>query len=181
MRRGQALRSRKRQRFKRCCSQIGSIIGPGENGQQLEVEFANHCDAKYALALANGTLALELALEAAGIAPGDEVIVTPRTFIASASCVVRLGARPVFADVSFESQNLTPESVEAVLTPKTRAVIAVHHAGWPCDMDGLMALAENMTWSSSKTAPRPMALNTRDGLLAALATLVPFRFARTRS
>jgi len=114
----------------------------GELGKQFEREFADHCGTKYAIALANGTLALELALEAAGIGPGDDVIVPPRTFIASASCVVRLGARPVFADVSLDSQNLTPESVEAVLTPQTKAIVAVHHAGWPCEMDGLVALAD---------------------------------------
>lgn len=114
----------------------------GENGKEFECEFAGHCESKFAIALANGTLALELALEAAGIGPDDEVIVTPRTFIASASCAVRLGARPVFADVSLESQNLTPESVAAAITPKTRAIVAVHHAGWPCDMDGLMGIAE---------------------------------------
>lgn len=113
----------------------------GENGKKFEREFADHCEADYAIALANGTVALELALESAGIGPGDEVVVAPRTFIASASCAVRLGATPVFADVSSESQNLTPESVEAVLTPGTRAIIAVHHAGWPCEMDGLMSLA----------------------------------------
>ena len=114
----------------------------GDIGKQFEREFAEHCGTNRAIALANGTLALELALEAAGIGPGDDVIVTPRTFIASASCVVRLGARPVFADVSLDSQNLTPESVEAALTSNTRAIIAVHHAGWPCDMDGLIALAD---------------------------------------
>ena len=113
----------------------------GENGKKFEREFADHCEADYAIALANGTVALELALESAGIGPGDEVVVAPRTFIASASCAVRRGAIPVFADVSPESQNLTPGSVEAVLTPRTRAIIAVHHAGWPCEMDGLMSLA----------------------------------------
>lgn len=114
----------------------------GDNGRQFEKEFADYCNARHAIALANGTLALELALEAAGIGPGDDVIVTPRTFIASASCVVRCGARPVFADISIDSQNLTPETVEAALTPETRAIVAVHHAGWPCDMDGLMAVAD---------------------------------------
>ena len=113
----------------------------GTIGRQFEGEFAKICDAKYAIALANGTIALELALEAGGIGPDDDVIVTPRTFIASASCIVRRGGRPVFADVSPDSQNITPESVEEALTPKTRAIITVHHAGWPCDMDGLMAIA----------------------------------------
>jgi dTDP-4-amino-4,6-dideoxygalactose transaminase len=114
----------------------------GEHGKRFEQEFADHCEADYAIALANGTLALELALEAAGIGPGDDVVVTPRSFIASASCAVRVGATPVFADVSLDSQNLTAESVSEALTPSTRAIIAVHHAGWPCDMDGLMSLAE---------------------------------------
>jgi len=114
----------------------------GDECRKFEKEFAARCDAEYGIALANGTLALELALEASGIGPGDEVVVTPRSFVASASCVVRVGARPVFADVSPDSQNITPESVSAVITPSTRAVIAVHHAGWPCDMDGLMGLAD---------------------------------------
>jgi dTDP-4-amino-4,6-dideoxygalactose transaminase len=113
----------------------------GDECTSFEKEFAGECDTQYAVALANGTVALELALEAAGIGPGDEVIVTPRSFIASASCAARVRAIPVFADVSLGSQNLTPESVRASLTPRTRAIIAVHHAGWPCDMDELMAIA----------------------------------------
>lgn len=113
----------------------------GTECREFEKELASRCGLKYAIALANGTLALELALEVAGIGKGDDVIVTPRTFIASASCVVRLGGRPIFADVSIESQNITPETVKAALTPNTQAIIAVHHAGWPCDMDGLMEIA----------------------------------------
>lgn len=93
------------------------------------------------IALANGSLALELALLAFRIGPGDEVIVTPRSFVASASCVRLVGATPVFADVDPDSGNLTPETVAAVLTPRTRAIIPVHLAGWPVDMPGLMALA----------------------------------------
>ena len=115
----------------------------GSECREFEKEYAAYCNVGYAISLSNGTAALELALEAAGIGEGDEVITTPRTFIASASCVVRLGGRPVFADVSPDSQNITVESVEVALTPKTRAIIAVHHAGWPCDMDGLMSLAKD--------------------------------------
>jgi dTDP-4-amino-4,6-dideoxygalactose transaminase len=114
----------------------------GTNCTRFEAEFAKHCDSNHAIALANGTLALELALEAAGIGAGDDVIVTPRTFIASASCIVRLGGRPIFADVSPDSQNITPEAVASALTSNTKAIIAVHHAGWPCDMDGLLDLAD---------------------------------------
>ena len=113
----------------------------GNEGKRFEKEFANFCGAKHAVALSNGTVALELALRVMSIGPGDEVIVTPRTFIASISCIVMVGATPVFADVDADSQNITAETVSQVITDKTKAIIAVHLAGWPCDMDGLMQLA----------------------------------------
>lgn len=84
--------------------------------------------------LSNGTLALDVALHALGIGPGDEVVVTPRTFIASVSCVVNAGATPVFADVDGDSGDITAQTIAAVLTPRTKAIICVHLAGWPCDM-----------------------------------------------
>jgi dTDP-4-amino-4,6-dideoxygalactose transaminase len=113
----------------------------GEEGRQFEQEFAAHVGSRHAVALANGTVALECALKALGIGPGDEVVTTSRTFIASASCVVMLGARPIFADVDWVSQNITAESIRAVLTSATKAIIVVHLAGWPCEMDAIMALA----------------------------------------
>ena len=94
------------------------------------------------IALANGSLAIELALRAFDIGPGDEVVVTPRSFVASASCVRLVGAVPVFADVDRESGNLTADSIAAAITERTRAVIPVHLGGWPCDMPAIMALAE---------------------------------------
>jgi dTDP-4-amino-4,6-dideoxygalactose transaminase len=96
----------------------------------------------HGIALANGSLALELPLRAHGVGPGDEVVVTPRTFMASASCVRLVGATPVFAEVDAHSGNITADTIEAVLTPRTRAIIPVHLAGWPCDMAAIMALAE---------------------------------------
>jgi hypothetical protein len=113
----------------------------GDEGRRFEAEFAAFAGCEHGVALANGTVALEAALEACGIGRGHDVVVPPRTFMATASAVVRVGARPVFADVDPESQNLTAATVAAVLTPRTRAVIAVHLAGWPCDMDPLMDLA----------------------------------------
>jgi len=110
--------------------------------RRFEEEFAAWCGCQYAIALANGTVALDLALKALGIGPGDEVIVTPRTFLASASCIVNAGAIPVFADVDRDSQNITAETIRRVLSPRTRAVICVHLAGWSCDMDPIMALAD---------------------------------------
>lgn len=113
----------------------------GQEGRLFEQEFAAFTDCQYAVALANGTVALELALYALGMGPGDEVIVTGRTFIASASCAVMRGATPVMADVDPVSQNITAETVKAALTPRTKAIIAVHLAGWPCDMDPILQLA----------------------------------------
>lgn len=114
----------------------------GQECREFEREFAAWCGAEHAVAVSNGTLALDLALKVLGIGPGDEVIVTSRTFLASVSTIVTAGATPVFADVDGDSQNITPATVAGVITPRTRAIIAVHLAGWPCDMDGLMALAE---------------------------------------
>lgn len=115
----------------------------GTEGRAFEREYAEHTGCRHAIALANGTVALELALYALGIGPGDEVVVPSRTFIASASCAVMRGARPVVAEVDSTSQNLTAESIHAVLTPRTKAIIAVHLAGWPCDMDPIVALARS--------------------------------------
>ena len=114
----------------------------GQACREFEKEFAAWCGTEYAVALANGTLALDVAMKALGIGEGDEVIVTSRTFLASVSSIVNAGAKPVFADLSRDSQNITPESVRAVLTPNTKAIMCVHLAGWPCDMDGMMALAD---------------------------------------
>ena len=113
----------------------------GTEGRDFETEFAAWSETRYAVALSNGTLALDVALKALGIGPGDEVVVTPRTFIASVSCVVAAGATPVFADVDAESGNLSAATIARVVTPRTKAVICVHLAGWPCDMDPIMALA----------------------------------------
>lgn len=115
----------------------------GQEGRQFEQEFADWSDSQFAVVVANGTLALDLALNALELGTGDEVIVTPRTFIASVSSVVNSGAKPVFADIDADSGNITAETISAVLTDKTRAIVCVHLAGWPCDMDAIMALAEN--------------------------------------
>lgn len=114
----------------------------GTESREFEREFAQWADSKYAIAVGNGTLALDIALEVLGLQLEDEVIVTPRTFIASISSVVNASAKPVFADIDETSGNISPQTIEAVITDKTKAIICVHLAGWPCDMDGIMALAE---------------------------------------
>ena len=113
----------------------------GQETRSFEKEFAAWSGTEYAVALANGTVALDLALKALGIGAGDEVIVTSRTFLASVSSIVNAGAIPVFADVDLDSQNFTADTIRSVLTPRTKALICVHLAGWPCDLDPIMALA----------------------------------------
>jgi dTDP-4-amino-4,6-dideoxygalactose transaminase len=113
----------------------------GDECRKFEIEYAAWCQSEKAIALNNGTVALDVALKAVGVGPGDEVIVTPRTFIASISCVVTAGATPVFADVDLDTGNISPATIAPKITPRTKVIIPVHLAGWPCDMDGILALA----------------------------------------
>ena len=113
----------------------------GQECREFEKEFATFAGTQYAVALANGTVALDVALKALNIGAGDDVIVTSRTFLASASSIVTAGANPIFADVELDSQNISARTIEAVLTPNTKAIICVHLAGWMCDMDPIMQLA----------------------------------------
>jgi dTDP-4-amino-4,6-dideoxygalactose transaminase len=113
----------------------------GEQARAFEREFAAACASAHGVALANGSLALELALHVLGVGPGDEVVVTPRSFVASASSVLLRGARPVFADVDPVSQNITADTIRPALSARTKAIIAVHLAGWPCEMAPLLGLA----------------------------------------
>jgi dTDP-4-amino-4,6-dideoxygalactose transaminase len=114
----------------------------GPHVQNFENEYARCLGRNHAIALANGTLALDLALHAIDLKHGDEVIVTPRSFVASASCVAMAGGTPVFADVDADSQNITAETIKPQITPRTKAIIVVHLAGWPCDMAPIMELAK---------------------------------------
>ncbi len=114
----------------------------GTKCREFEKEFAEFTGSQYAIAVSNGTTALDLAFIALEIGHGDEVVVTSRTFLASVSAIVNAGAKPVFADVSLSSQNITAESIAKVLSDKTKAIVCVHLAGWPCDMTPIMELAE---------------------------------------
>ena len=114
----------------------------GEEGRAFEREFAEHVGVPHAVALANGTVALELAYRALGLGTGDEVIVTPRTFIATVSAIVACGATPVFADVDPDSQAITPESVAPLISARTKAIVCVHLGGWPAEMTVFRELAE---------------------------------------
>lgn len=117
------------------------ILGP-EN-KAFDIEFAQAVGAKHCLGVDSGTSALELALEAAGVGPGDEVILPSFTFIATATAVSVLGAKPVFAEIDPVTMTLDSRSVEGALSPRTKAVVAVHIFGQPCDMDPLLSLAKS--------------------------------------
>ena len=114
----------------------------GNECREFEKEFAKFSGSKYAIAVSNGTTALDLAFNALEVGEGDEVIVTSRTFLASVSSIINAGAKPVFADVSLETQNITAQSISKVLTDKSKAIVCVHLAGWPCDMDPILELAK---------------------------------------
>ena len=114
----------------------------GSECRYFEKEFAVWSGSDYAVALGNGTQALDVALKALNIGDGDEVIVASRTFIASASSIVNAGAIPIFADIDLDSQNITVKSIESLITSKAKAIICVHLAGWPCEMDEILDLAK---------------------------------------
>jgi len=109
---------------------------------EFEKKFAAFQDAEYGVCVTNGTAALEVALRAVGVKAGDEVIVPPYTFIASASAVLMVNAIPVFVDIDDDTYNLDPAKIEAAITPKTKAILAVHIGGGPADMDGILAVAK---------------------------------------
>ena len=152
----------------------------GKEGQLFEKEFAAYTKCGYALALANGTVALELALHVLGIGPGDEVIVTSRSFIASASCVALCGARPVFADVDPENQNITAATIVPLITQRTRAVIAVHLAGWPCDMEPIMGVAKEHGLKVIEDCAQALGATYKGRPVGSLANVATFSFCHDK-
>jgi len=152
----------------------------GEEGRLFEQEFAAAVGSRYAIALSNGTVALELALFALGIGPGDEVVTTSRTFIASASAVVMRGATPVIAEVDPESQNLTAETVRQVLSPRTRAIIVVHLAGWPCDMDPLLDLAQAHGLKVIEDCAQAQGATYKGRMIGSLGAAAAFSFCQDK-
>jgi dTDP-4-amino-4,6-dideoxygalactose transaminase len=126
----------------RVCENSAFVLG--EEVEQFESEFANYCDVKHCVALSSGTAALHLGLLALGVQPGDEVITSPNTFLATAEAITYCGARPVFADIDPSTANLDPARIERAVTPRTRAIIPIHLYGRPADMDAIRSIAENL-------------------------------------
>ena len=152
----------------------------GEEGRLFEKEFAASVRRKYAVALANGSVALELALYALGIGPGDEVIVPSRSFIASASCVSMRGAAPVFAEVDRESGNVTAATLAPHIGKKTKAIIAVHLAGWPCEMDSIRALATKQGLSIVEDCAQAHGASYQRQPVGSLSDLAIFSFCQDK-
>src|SRR5262249_18993387 len=153
----------------------------GDEGRHFEAEFAQFTACKYAVAVANGTVALELALRALGIGPGDDVVIPSRTFIASASCVVAVGARPICADVDCDSGNISAKTIRAVLTPETKAIIAVHLAGWPCDMDPILELAKTRDLKVVEDCAQAHGANYKERPVGSLGDIAAFLFCKEKT
>lgn len=152
----------------------------GVEGREFEKEFAKFCGANHAIALANGTLALELALWVLGVGPGDEVITTPRTFIASASCAVMRGAKPVFADIDPVTQNISAETISKVITSRTKAIICVHLAGWPCEMDPINELAKKHNIKVIEDCAQSIGTKYKDRMVGSLSDVAAFSFCQDK-
>jgi dTDP-4-amino-4,6-dideoxygalactose transaminase len=152
----------------------------GQEGKLFEREFADYIGCNHAIALTNGTVAIELALYALDIGPGDEVITTSRTFIASASAAVMRGATPVIADVDPVSQNITAETVRAVITPRTKAIVAVHLAGWPCDMDPIMALAKEHNIKVIEDCAQAHGASYKGRMVGSIGDIAAFSFCQDK-
>lgn len=152
----------------------------GRLNDEFERRFAAYQQAARVNTCANGTVALELALRAAGVVPGDEVIVPSYTFIATASAALHLGATPVFADIDPATYALDPRSVEAMISPRTRAVIPVHLAGAPADMDGIMRLARGRGLAVVEDAAQAAGAEWRGRRVGAIGDLGTFSFQATK-
>ncbi|MGZ8269502.1 MAG: DegT/DnrJ/EryC1/StrS family aminotransferase, partial [Burkholderiales bacterium] len=152
----------------------------GSEGTTFEREFAGFVGAKYGVALANGSVALELALHAVGVGPGDDVVVPARSFMATASCVVLRGARPVFADVDPVSGNISAATLEAVLTPRTKAVIVVHLGGWPCDMEPILELGRARGFSVIEDCAQSHGATYRKRVTGSLGHVGTFSFCQDK-
>jgi len=152
----------------------------GEECRKFEKEFSDWSNATYSVALANGTVALDIAFVSLDVGDGDEVIVTSRTFIASVSSIVNSGAIPIFADVDLDSQNITVESIRSVITSKTKAIVCVHLAGWPCEMDEIMDLANEFDLYVIEDCAQAHGAKYKVSLLVQLDILVVGVFAKIR-
>jgi len=147
----------------------------------FEEEFARFQDAQYGICNVNGTASLEIALRAAGIAAGDEVIVPPYTFIATASSVLMVNAVPIFADIEPDTYNLDPKAAEAAITPRTRAIIVVHVGGCPVDLDAFTELARKHNLTLIEDCAHAHAASWRGRKVGAIGDMGTFSFQSSKN
>lgn len=153
----------------------------GSRVHEFEEAFARYQDARYATCVTNGTAALEVALRALEIGCGDEVIVPPYTFIATASSVLAVSASPVFADIDLANFNLDPARIEEAITPRTRAIIPVHIAGCPADMDGVLAVAKKHGLAVIEDAAQAHGAEWKERKVGAIGDLGTFSFQASKN
>lgn len=152
----------------------------GQVGREFEKAYAGYLGVKHAIAVTNGTVALDLAWYALGLKQGDEVIVTSRTFLASVSSIVLSGATPVFVDIDHDTQNTPPETIRAAITEKTKAILCVHLAGWPCEMDGIMALAREHGLKVVEDCAQAHGARYRDRPVGSFGDIAAFSFCQDK-
>lgn len=143
---------------------------------EFERKVADYTGAKYAVAIANGTAALHAACYAARIGEGDEVITTPITFAASSNCVLYCGGTPVFADINSETYNISPEDIERKITPKTKAIIAVHFTGQPCEMEQIHAIAHKYNLTVIEDGAHALGAEYQEKRVGTLSDMTTFSF-----
>lgn len=143
---------------------------------EFERKVADYTGAKYAVAIANGTAALHAACYAARIGDGDEVITTPITFAASSNCVLYCGGTPVFADINPETYNISPEDIERKITPKTKAIIAVHFTGQPCEMEQIHAIAHKYNLTVIEDGAHALGAEYQEKRVGTLSDMTTFSF-----
>lgn len=152
----------------------------GPDVTAFQDEFAVHVGSRHAIAMANGTVTLDAALRALDLSPGDEVIVSPRSFVASAACVMLAGGRPVFAEVDADSQNITPLTIAAQITSRTVGIIPVHLAGWPCDMDGITDLADRHGFWVIEDCAQAHGARIGDRVVGGMGTVGSYSFCQDK-
>lgn len=152
------------------------FLTTGPKIAEFERKFADYVGAKYAVAVSNGTAALHIACMAAGIGEGDEVITTPITFAASANCALYCGATPVFADIDPVTYNILPESIEACVTERTKAIIPVHYTGQACDMDAIHKIADRYNLIVIEDAAHAVGAEYKGKKIGSLSDMTEFSF-----
>ncbi len=157
------------------------MLAEGKVSRDFEKQFADYVGTKFATVTSNGTTALSTVLEALDLQPGDEVITTPFTFIASANSIAMIGAVPIFVDVKYDTYNIDPALIEEAITKKTRAIMPVHIFGMPCEMDHIMEIAEKHDLSVIEDACQAHGATLNERMVGSIGHVGTFSFYATKN